>query len=101
MNELTQFAENLLRERLKQHGITGIEDDVLEEMRNQLVMRAENVINGMILEKMPKHALSAFESVLDRGNETEIQAFIAAQIPNMQECVAETLMRFRMVYLGR
>ena len=101
MNELTQFAEILLRERLKQHGVSGITDDVLQEMRSDIVERAENLINAMILEKMPKHALSTFESVLDRGNETEIQAFIAAQIPNMQECVAETLMRFRTIYLGR
>jgi len=95
-NSLEVFATKLLE--LK--GVTGVPDDVMVELKNQLIMRAENLINASILEHMPKEALDDFEKVLEAGDDAAIQAFCKSNIPNLEEVVAGALMRFQEVYLG-
>ena len=47
---INDFASNLLKEK----GVTGLPDEVMIQMRNDLVGRAEDMINADILARMPK-----------------------------------------------
>ena len=57
---ISAFAEKLLQEK----GISGLSQEVMDQLRDDLVDRAENIINAEILANMPKEALGEFEEIL-------------------------------------
>lgn len=92
---ITNFVENLMQKK----GITGLSDDVMTQMKNDLAERAENMINAEILNNMPKDFLEEFEKKLDEGNAEEIHAFCQKHIPNLDEVTAGALVKLQQIYL--
>lgn len=92
---IAHFVESLLQKK----GITGLSDDVMAQMKSDLVERAENMINAEILAHMPKDSMEEFEKKLDEGNTEETQVFCKKNIPNLDEVTAGALVKLQQIYL--
>lgn len=90
------FVEKLLKEK----GISGLDDATMRQLRDDLVVRVENITNSLILENMPKDKMDDFEKILDSGNEKDVQEFCKLNIPNMEELVSTGLLKLRSLYLS-
>lgn len=88
------FVDKLLQEK----GITGLPVEVMEQLKADLVTRAENLINVEILANMPESAIEDFEKKLDTGDEEEIRKFCQDNIPNLEEVVAVALTKLQNIY---
>ena len=75
-------------------------DDVKRELQQQLEERLEDLINAALLAAMPPNELEFFEKLLTHGTKKQIQDFCESTIPNMEEIVADVLLRFRNDYVG-
>ena len=89
------FVNKLIEEK----GITGLSDEIVAELRKDLVLRAENMINAEILAHMPKEKLEEFEKKLDEGDEKEIGIFCKKNISNLDEVVGSALVKLKSIYL--
>lgn len=98
MNEgLSVFVDRLLEER----GVDGLDTEIVDQLKNDLLERVEDRINATILENMPSHALEDFEKLLDSdASDEEVQKFCAEKIPNLDEIIAATLLEFRDAYFS-
>ncbi len=94
---LEAFADTLLQEKKE---LADLPTEVRDQLRADLVERAENMINAEILAHMPAEHLEEFEKKLDIGDETEIQTFCQAHIANLDEVVATALVRLKDIYVG-
>lgn len=92
---LIAFVDKLLEEK----GVSGLPTEVMDQLRNDLITRAENIINAEIFAHMPKEALEEFEKILDTEDEDTIRIFCSKHIPNMDEVVAGALMKLKNIYL--
>ncbi len=90
------FVEKLLKEK----GISGLDDATMRQLRDDLVVRVENITNSLVLENMPKDKMDDFEKILDSGNEKDVQEFCKLNIPNMEELVSTGLLKLRSLYLS-
>ena len=72
----------------------------MRQLRDDLVVRVENITNSLVLENMPKDKMDDFEKILDSGNEKDVQEFCKLNIPNMEELVSTGLLKLRSLYLS-
>lgn len=90
------FVDKLLQEK----RVSGLPDEVMKQLKCDLVDRAENIINAEILVNMPEESIDEFEKILDSGSAEEIQEFCRAQIPNIDEVTARGLTKLNNIYLA-
>ena len=76
------------------------ESAVRVEMAKELEERLEELINRALLEALPPAQLTEFERILGEP-QADPQAFLAANIPNMNEILADVMIRFRLDYLPK
>ena len=93
---ISAFIDKLLKEK----GVTGLSDEVMTQMKSDLVERAENMVNANILANMPKDSLEEFEKKLDEGNDEEIQIFCRKNIPNLDQITSDALVKLQKIYLA-
>ncbi len=93
---LQSFVDKLIAEK----GLEGLDPEVLDEVRTDLLSRVEDRINASLLANLPPDKLPEFNALLDEGDAEKIQAFTSSSIPNVNEVVAEALMGFRATYLN-
>lgn len=77
-----------------------VEPAVRVEMAKELEERLDNLINRALLDALPPAQLTEFERILEEP-QADPQAFLAANIPNMNEIAADVLIRFRSEYLPK
>lgn len=94
---LEQFADKLLEEK----GVKkmNLEEEVIFQMRDDLVSRLEDRINALIITSLPPQYAEEFEKMIDEEEIGKIQQFIAEHIPNLEELVTQELLFFRETYL--
>jgi hypothetical protein len=90
------FVERLVAEK----GFSGLEPEVLEQIKKDLEDRVEDRVNAAILNSLPEDKLPEFERLLQEGSDEEIQQFCVAQVPDLESVIATTLISFRSTYLG-
>ena len=95
-DELSIFAENLLKEK----GLNGIDPEIFAQLRQDLRDRLEDRINVAIAGNIPPEKLSFFEKLLDQSDKNEIQDFCRRNIHNIEEITANELVEFRKTYLN-
>ncbi len=93
---LELFVNQLVAEK----GITGLEDEVLAQVKADLMSRIEDRINAGIVAHLPEDQLPAFDKLLEGGSDEEIQAFCQKHIPDMDNLVASEMLAFRQTYVG-
>ena len=95
-----QSIEIFVGKLVEEKGFSEIDSEVVVQIKKDLLDRVEDCINAAILEHMPKNKMKEFDALLDSANEKEIQAFCSDNIENLNEIIAEALMRFRETYLN-
>lgn len=93
---LNTFAERLIQEK----GIAGLPIEVMNQLRDDLASRAEDLINAQVLAHMPEDKLEDFEKVLNEKDDEKIQAFCNENIKNLDEVVAAAMLKLKKIYLG-
>ncbi|EKD33189.1 MAG: hypothetical protein ACD_76C00073G0004 [uncultured bacterium] len=93
---LESFVDKLIVEK----GLSNLEPDVLEQVKKDLIVRAEQRINAEIIAALPPEKLEEFEQMLSKGaGDEEKQLFLSQHISDMPTIVASALMQFRNTYL--
>jgi hypothetical protein len=93
---ISAFVDKLLQQK----GISGLSDEVMAQMKSDLIDRAEDMINANILVNMPKDFLEEFEKKLDEGNDEETQIFCRKHIVNIDQVIADALVKLQKIYLA-
>jgi len=93
---LETFVDRIVEEK----GLTGLDPEVVGQMKKDLLDRVESRINAMLLANMPEDKLEEFERVLDAGNDEATRAFCADAIPDLDQRIADELLSFRATYLN-
>ena len=96
-NTINNFVENLIKDK----GLAGLEPNILDQMKLDLIERVENRVNAVILENMPPTELEKFEQLLDESaTDEQIQSFCREKILNLDSVLSTALLEFRTTYLG-
>lgn len=94
---LTEFVDKLVAEK----NFNTADEEVLAEIKADLLDRAEIHLNAGLLEALPSTAMPEFERLLDEGNNDHIKKFLQQHIPNMEVVIAKILLDFKSAYLLR
>ncbi len=100
MNMPSPSIETFVDRLREEKGLEGLDDEVLTEVRVDLLSRVEDRINAAILTHMPEEVMPAFDALLDSGDESEIKKFCANHITDFDDVIAAELLAFRETYLG-
>lgn len=96
-NEMTVFINQIL----DQKGITGIENDVREQLVSDLESRLMTQINRAIVEAVPAEKLQEFTALTEKtDNDAEVQEFLASTGVDTQAIATNTMVQFKNAYLG-
>jgi hypothetical protein len=90
------FVDQLVEEK----KFENLDEDVLEQIKTDLLERVEDAINVAILESMPPEKMEEFDQMLDGAEMDEVQKFCQASIPDFENVIAAALMKFRSIYLN-
>lgn len=90
------FVDRLIEEK----NFKNLSEEVIDQMKSDLMDRAEDRIKAVILENMPKDKLEEFNKLLDENDNAKIQAFCQENISNLEEILAKELINFRNIYLN-
>ncbi|MDX1535579.1 MAG: DUF5663 domain-containing protein [Candidatus Spechtbacterales bacterium] len=93
---LEAFVDKLIEEK----GITDLEADVMEQLKEDLMDRVEDRINVRIVQYMPDGKLEEFDNIIATGDMDKIQKFTHDNIDNLDQIIAKELLDFRKTYLG-
>ena len=93
--ELKKFVASLVAEKK-----FDVEPEVLEQIKEDLFERAEDIINATIVAETPSAKLEELNKLLDAHDTSGIENFCNTNIPGLQQKVADALVRFRKTYLG-
>lgn len=93
--ELKQFVENLVAEKS-----FDVEPEVLEQIKEDVYDRVEDIINATIMANTPPKKLEELDKLLDKHDQNAIEHFCNTNIPDLQEKIAESLVEFRKTYLN-
>lgn len=93
---LEQFVDRLLVEK----NLVSLSPEVLEQMKKDLLEKAEGRLKATIFSNIPESQLAEFNQLMEGGDEEKLQVFIREQIPNLEEIMAQSLLDFRNTYLG-
>jgi len=92
---LEQFAEKLLAAK----GIFGLEQEVLDKMKSELLLRLSEWLNIATVKALPETVLPEAEKLLIAGDMVGLQALFQKEIPNLQEFLNEEMLKFKDAYL--
>lgn len=92
--------ELFINQIIKEKGLDTEPAEVVEQIRQDLQNSLEQRVNAMLISSLPEEKLPEFEQLLDADNTETIQAFLAANISDLQEKIAVELLQFKTLYLA-
>ncbi len=96
---MTENLETFVGRLIEEKGLNNLEDQVLLQIKNDLLSRLEDRINAAILAGLPSEKLDEFQKIVDTGNKENINEFCGNNIKDFDELIAGELMSFRQTYL--
>jgi hypothetical protein len=93
---LELYVSKLIEEK----NFQNITSEVVTQIKADLMTRVEDRINAVIIKNMPEEKNDEFDKMLDSASDEEIRVFCGENIPNLDELIAEELVRFRKIYLN-
>ena len=91
-----QFATRLVDEQ----GFGTLDPGVRTEIEADVATQIQEAINLAVIGELKEGQLDAYGELLDGDDLHATQLFLKEQIPNLNELVAATMMRFRTAYLS-
>jgi len=95
MVDLDSYADELLHDK----GVTALDQSEREQAKIGLIDDIDEEVNAMILDHLPDGAKDAYEHLLDRDDEEELQSFLLTFIPDLDRRIETVLSHFRRNYL--
>ncbi|HYV33662.1 MAG TPA: DUF5663 domain-containing protein [Candidatus Limnocylindria bacterium] len=94
--ELRKFVDNLVAQK----GF-DVEPEVMEQIKEDVYDRAENIINATIMANTPPEKLEELDKLLDAADPSAIEEFCNVNIPDLQQKTGQALVQFTKTYLGK
>lgn len=95
--DLEVFVDKLLEDKKLPEGLS---QDVLNEMKKDLLKMVESRINATILANLSEDQMNEFSDLLDSDDEIKIQKYLENAIPDLAQILASELIVFKQIYLG-
>jgi hypothetical protein len=95
-SELKKFVRGVIQDK----NLSGVEQEVLEQLISDLSVRLENQINAALLQQLSDEDMVEFEQLLDSGEVDKIQNYFYNKNINVTEITAQVMSRFRAAYLS-
>lgn len=92
---IDSFIDRVLFEK----GLVGVSEEVMTQLRSDLVARIEDLINAEIIAHLPEDLLPEFENKLDSSSDEDIQSFCQSHIKDFDGLIAGVFVKFRRMYL--
>ena len=98
MEKVDEFIDNLLKEK----GITDVDPDVLEGVKNDMKEQLLKQIDREAIMRLPEDKANELADKLEDPNFTEQQMaeFIQNSGVNLPDVVVDVMIKFRGFYLG-
>ncbi len=96
MKNIEDFIELIIKEK----GYENKDPEVLAQIKSDLSDRFETRINAMIVSHLSEDQLPSFDKILDTDNEEEINKFLMAHIPNVEELMLREMQEFKSLYFN-
>lgn len=96
------FLEKFVEKVLEEKGMGAVQPEVYTQLKNDLMGRAQTIVDATVLRHLPDNKIPEFEKLLD-DDATEpaaLEQFCHTHIPNLDEIIAAALVNFRARYLG-
>lgn len=96
-DELDKFIEDIVA--VKQ--LSGVTDEVRAQLVSDLKQRLLDQINRALIDALPDEQIDAFNALLDEPSSTDetVQQFIVNTGVDVRRVTAETMLRFRDLYI--
>ncbi|HEY0979889.1 MAG TPA: DUF5663 domain-containing protein [Candidatus Paceibacterota bacterium] len=95
---LEAFVERLITEK----QFENLEPEVREQLKSDLVSRAEDHVNASVIAALSETDLAAFQTMLAEDKDAAaLQAFLSEHVKDMDQVVAGALIAFQQTYLGK
>lgn len=100
--EAPQTLEAFVDKLVDEKGLSSMADDVLVQMKSDLLSRVEDRVNAEMIEALPSDRAEAFEMLLnaDASSGDDVAKFLKENVSNFDEVLANALMGFRHTYLN-
>lgn len=96
MKNLDEFIDSLVKEK----GFDTKDEEVLAQIKSDLMSRVEDRINAMVMRNLPDDLLPEFEKIINSQKEGEVESFVKEHIPDMEGKLISELLAFKSMYLG-
>lgn len=93
---LQDFVERLMTEK----GYRTLSAEAEASLKQELLQLVNDKINATIVGHIPESKQEEFGNLIDGADDAQLQEFIIAQVPNLQEIVSSTLLEFRRAFLA-
>lgn len=90
-----EFVEKLLKAR----GVEGVDDDVREELREELLRMLESKVNRAVVQSLNPEQLTEFEHLLDTNQLDKMAPFLEEKGVNLTSLVARCMIDLQKSYL--
>jgi hypothetical protein len=100
-NTQSSALDGFIEQLIKEKGFPDLSDEVKEEIKTDLLGRADDFITAKLISALSDDKVAQFEAMLKEGKpQEETQKFLQDSIPDFTNVVSQALMEFRDVYLG-
>jgi hypothetical protein len=99
-NQQSLTLETYVDRLLEEKDLEVSSPEVQEQLKKDLLVRVEDAINTAIITNLPERVLPEMENTLKTGNVETVQKLAAKHIKNLDQVVAEALLRFRRTYIN-
>jgi len=96
--DLKAYADRLIEDKKLPETL---DPEVVEQMKLEIIERAENRINAVIINNLKEAELEEFNKIIDNEkNDKDVQEFLEKNIPDLTQLIATELIVFRQTYLS-
>lgn len=95
-----EALKDFVRAMLVEKKLTGVSDEIMGKLVNDLTGRLEDQINRALIDVLNDDQFKVFESLVEKQDTQKLSTFFTDNNVPVQNIVTETMTKFRMAYLG-
>lgn len=93
-------AKKFIDKVLEQKGVDGVDERVVDQMREDLLSRLDRMINKAIIDSLSVEQRIKFEHLVDTNQIDKVQGYVESVGVNIQGIVARCMLQIQRDYLG-
>lgn len=96
-----QTVEDFVEKILQDKDVSSTDSEVRKQLKQDLVKRANDLINRRVIEQLNPQDTVEFENLLDKNpEEDQVQEFLKKKVKNVSQIVTSALLELRSMYMG-